>query len=387
MIQDPVWEQSFPDVAGIVVPFETGLVRFSQAEVARRREENEARRRDLLARPPRARPRPGARLLARAAGRPLLLPQLGRPAALHTGSRVRAAVLALAALVLLAAGCGEEDAGTAPPPGRFVATSRALTPTAHLFGEPVEARVDVVVDRRRLDPDAFSSGSTSCRTGSSTAASGVAAATSPNFSRVRFELTLRCLTIRCVPSRIASVLGAQEGRGERRTYRFKPARVVYDDPKTGEVRHLRRVVVAAARRDLGLSATPRSRAPVLDAFAPGAEFKSTVTPVLEPLPAPAAAPRDEAVRRRRAPARLPGHARSSARSGDAARSRRPSPSCRRSSAPSRSSTGRSSTGNQEERREALEALAFELRCRPGRGAGAGGAASSRGLRTSLRRSG
>ncbi len=54
VIQDPVWEQSFPDVGGTVVPFadpETGrvtLVRFSQSEAQGRREANEVRLRDLL---------------------------------------------------------------------------------------------------------------------------------------------------------------------------------------------------------------------------------------------------------------------------------------------------------------------------------------------------
>lgn len=54
VVQDPVWEQSFPDVSGAVVPFadaETGrvtLVRISAAEVAARREANERRHRDLV---------------------------------------------------------------------------------------------------------------------------------------------------------------------------------------------------------------------------------------------------------------------------------------------------------------------------------------------------
>lgn len=54
VVQDPVWEQSFPHVGGIVVPFgdpETGyvtLVRFSEAEVEARREENERRLAALL---------------------------------------------------------------------------------------------------------------------------------------------------------------------------------------------------------------------------------------------------------------------------------------------------------------------------------------------------
>ena len=54
VIQDPVWEQSFPDVGGTVVPFaspETGrvtLVRFSESEAQGRREANEGRLHDLL---------------------------------------------------------------------------------------------------------------------------------------------------------------------------------------------------------------------------------------------------------------------------------------------------------------------------------------------------
>lgn len=52
VIQDPVWEQSFPDVGGLMIPFAvaggTALVRLSASEAAVRREQNEERRRDLL---------------------------------------------------------------------------------------------------------------------------------------------------------------------------------------------------------------------------------------------------------------------------------------------------------------------------------------------------
>ena len=56
VIQDPVWEQSFPDLGGLAVAFaaagggDGGLVRLSAAETERRRDENEERRRDLLQR-------------------------------------------------------------------------------------------------------------------------------------------------------------------------------------------------------------------------------------------------------------------------------------------------------------------------------------------------
>jgi uncharacterized protein (DUF58 family) len=49
VIQDPVWEQSFPDVAGVLIPFaaddasETALVRLTSTEVATLRREHEER--------------------------------------------------------------------------------------------------------------------------------------------------------------------------------------------------------------------------------------------------------------------------------------------------------------------------------------------------------
>jgi hypothetical protein len=56
VIQDPVWERSFPDVGGISVPFydETSgrfvPVRLTQREALRQRVEHEARANELLAR-------------------------------------------------------------------------------------------------------------------------------------------------------------------------------------------------------------------------------------------------------------------------------------------------------------------------------------------------
>lgn len=54
VIQDPVWEQSFPDVSGVVVPFaepgtgQVTLARVSASEAAARRGENERRHAELL---------------------------------------------------------------------------------------------------------------------------------------------------------------------------------------------------------------------------------------------------------------------------------------------------------------------------------------------------
>lgn len=54
VVQDPVWEQSFPDISGVIVPFADpagGIgspVRLSRSEVRDRRSENEARLRGLM---------------------------------------------------------------------------------------------------------------------------------------------------------------------------------------------------------------------------------------------------------------------------------------------------------------------------------------------------
>lgn len=54
VIQDPIWEQSFPDVSGTIVPFEdaaggrAGLAGLTAREVAERRGANERRLRELL---------------------------------------------------------------------------------------------------------------------------------------------------------------------------------------------------------------------------------------------------------------------------------------------------------------------------------------------------
>jgi hypothetical protein len=54
VVQDPVWEQSFPDVSGIVIPFadpQSGRPAYSElttGEVEERRRSNELRRAELV---------------------------------------------------------------------------------------------------------------------------------------------------------------------------------------------------------------------------------------------------------------------------------------------------------------------------------------------------
>ncbi len=50
VLQDPVWERSFPDTGGTVLPLASGPTRVTRAEAAKRRECNEQRFERLLAR-------------------------------------------------------------------------------------------------------------------------------------------------------------------------------------------------------------------------------------------------------------------------------------------------------------------------------------------------
>lgn len=138
--------------------------------------------------------------------------------------------LALSVLALALGGCGGDDASSVLPPGRAIETARTLTPTTHLFADDAHARLDVIVDRRLLDPERVRV-STSFEPYE--AVGGVVRSRSDlgQYTRLRYDHTLRCLTADCIPVRLESILGEQEeGRGERRTFRFPPAQVRYDDP-------------------------------------------------------------------------------------------------------------------------------------------------------------
>jgi hypothetical protein len=272
---------------------------------------------------------------------------------------VRAPLLILAAVSLtLLVGCSGDGDETAPPPGRDFAVSRSLTPTAHLFGDFVHARVDVILDREKLDPDRVR---TTLDFLPYRIQSGVRRSREDfsHFTRLRWEATLRCITIACVPSRLQSVLGDQEGRGERRTYRFKPARVTYDDPKTGRVRRLRQVFWPPLDAISRLS-PDEQQVPSYASLGPGGEFGATLTPVDEPS--------------FRAPAWLLGGALLAAALALLAlpttlivrevRRRRPEPQAEGQLSPLELALLRVERmrdhGDAEEQREALEALAFEL---------------------------
>ena len=189
-------------------------------------------------------------------------------------------VLAAASVALLAGCCGRRRTGRAaarPVAGHQPLADADRAPLRRLRPRP---GVDVIVDREKLDPDGVQAsldflpyriqkGVTRSREDFS------------HFTRLRWEATLRCITIACVPSRLQSVLGGQEGRGERRTYSFKPARITYEDPKTGKVSRLRQVFWPPLDAISRLSPDAQE-IPSYASLGPGGEFGATLAPVDEP---------------------------------------------------------------------------------------------------------
>jgi hypothetical protein len=145
--------------------------------------------------------------------------------------------VACLALALVAAGCGGGEETPAVPQGRNIAVSRSLEPKAAFFGEPVVARVEVVVDRRRFDPVRVRVVPQTFPYRPYTELS-VDRRDSDRYTRLTFEVGLRCLYYACLPRRV-DIPGAPYR--DQRVTRFQAWHVYYDDPKTKKPRHVARV--------------------------------------------------------------------------------------------------------------------------------------------------
>jgi hypothetical protein len=139
-----------------------------------------------------------------------------------------AALAAAVVLVLTLVGAlawrflGPADEATLAEP---IAVNATLNPPQHLFGDPVRARIEVVLDAKRVNPDSVKvranfapyrplQPSTQSRT-----------AVGP-LTRIRFEYRLACLTYGCTP---------RGQRGQRR-FELKNAAVEYGSRGGGRLR-------------------------------------------------------------------------------------------------------------------------------------------------------
>jgi hypothetical protein len=144
----------------------------------------------------------------------------------------------LAALALLAAGCGGRQEAADLPLGRQVSARATLDPPVQLFAEPVLATVEVVADREHVDPALL-------RVETDFLPFDVQGSERERedrgrFTVLRYRYLLRCLRIACIPEVLASAAGAAEsGRGERRSVTLPAARVLLAGA-AGEARVLTR---------------------------------------------------------------------------------------------------------------------------------------------------
>ena len=125
-----------------------------------------------------------------------------------------------------------------------------LTPDVHLFGEPVVAHVDVIVDREQIDPDAVRV-KTDFKPYATVGETTVEQEEIGQFTHLRYSTTLRCLEVDCIPRTLKGdvtisqtpdlpLFPENQQRDEKRKYEF-PAAIVTAEGEP-EDRTLGRVV-------------------------------------------------------------------------------------------------------------------------------------------------
>lgn len=194
----------------------------------------------------------------------------------------RVYLVLVAALAL--AGCGGSDDKPLLAQGKAAAVRGGLTPDVHLFGEPVVAHVDVIVDREQVDPGAVRV-KTDFEPYETVGETTVEKDEIGQFTHLRYTTTLRCLDVDCIPrTRSGDITISQtpglplfpenQVRDEKRKYEFPPAIVTAEgEPKD---RTLGRVVWPPLRSVSRINWYDSS------VVGQGFPFASTVTPVPEP---------------------------------------------------------------------------------------------------------
>ena len=141
------------------------------------------------------------------------------------------ALLSLLALLLLApAAAAQERPQEEPlPGGRGLVATASLSPSTHLFADPVVARFDVVLDPEQFEADRLE---VRLRFTPYEPVGGVLTTRREvgRLVHLRYEAELRCLHIGCIAPRFRTALGAQEeGRAERYGIRLPSIDIVYEE--------------------------------------------------------------------------------------------------------------------------------------------------------------
>jgi hypothetical protein len=187
-------------------------------------------------------------------------------------------------LALAVAGCGGDDSKPLIAANKTAVVRGEITPSVHLFGEPVVAQVDVILNRTKVDP-ADVQLKTDFEPYEPVGETREERQHIGEFTVIRYTTTLNCLNERCIPRTAAGettvsqlpglppFLPGQQ-RDEKVKFEFPPATVVADaEPKD---RTLGRVVWSPLR---SLSRINWDDSSVVGQ---GFPFVATVTPLPEP---------------------------------------------------------------------------------------------------------
>jgi len=112
---------------------------------------------------------------------------------------VRTVVPLVAVCAVALGGCGGSDSQPLLVGGKAAAVHGSLTPDVHLFGEPIVARVDVIVDRDQVSPGDVEV-KTDFKPYEAVGETAVTREDIGHFTHLRYETVLRCLEIACIPA-------------------------------------------------------------------------------------------------------------------------------------------------------------------------------------------
>ena len=194
----------------------------------------------------------------------------------------RAAVVIV--LVLAAAGCGGDDSKPLIAASKTAVVRGEMIPSVHLFGEPVVARVDVVLNREKVDPDDVRL-NTSFEPYERVGETDEERRDIGDFTVIRYTTELNCLNERCIPrtaegeTTVSQLPGLPpflpgQQRDEKVKFEFPPALLLADaEPKD---RTLGRVVWSPLRSLSRINWYDSS------VVGQGFPFVTTVAPVPEP---------------------------------------------------------------------------------------------------------
>lgn len=147
---------------------------------------------------------------------------------------MRAVFVGLCVVVL--AGCGGNDDKPLLARGKAASVKGSLTPDVHLFAEPVVARVDVVLDRDQVDPSEVHV-QADFEPYETLGTTTIERQDIGRFTHLRYTTTLRCLSENCIPDTIRNagvpisqtpelpLFPENQQRDEKRKFEFPPALV------------------------------------------------------------------------------------------------------------------------------------------------------------------